>query len=265
MLVQHEVTPGTRHLVRARLDGPRAHPSRPSDDRKQCRIAFKRRRVAKTSCGEAVGVLGTKSMLAKARGRAPPSPKARPACPQRPSCREFGLETGGAMRSAVRTPPCEQGTRGMSRGRVNSLVAYFRIEQRRAQSLSLHRAFVLTQKSRCRPRASFRKKGRCGSRVGPLPLSMRKLLGTINRCSQRSARGAGPARVKPYLSRSINSPAEGMVVEIHSHPTGATWTRNTGRETRQRRQPQGPKSLCDAQHAHRLEVARPAYPISNPA
>ena len=113
-------------------------------------------------------------------------------------CREFGLETGGAMRSAVRTPPCEQGTRGMSRGRVNSLVAYFRIEQRRAQSLSLHRAFVLTQKSRCRPRASFRKKGRCGSRVGPLPLSMRKLLGTINRCSQRSARVAGPARVKSY-------------------------------------------------------------------
>ena len=106
----------TRHLVRARLDGPRAHPSKPSDDRKQWRIAFKRRRVAKTSCGEAVGVLGTKSMLAKARGRAPPSPKARPACPQRPSCREFGLETGGAMRSVVRTPPCEQGTRGMSRG-----------------------------------------------------------------------------------------------------------------------------------------------------
>ena len=115
-LWQHEVTPGTRHLVRARLDGPRAHPSRPSDDRKQCRIAFKRRRVAKTSCGEAVGAPCTKSMLAKARGRAPPSPKARPACPQRPSCREFGLETGGAMRSAVRTPPCEQGTRGMSRG-----------------------------------------------------------------------------------------------------------------------------------------------------
>ena len=31
-------------------------------------------------------------------------------------CREFGLETGGAMRSAVRTPPCEQGTRRMSQG-----------------------------------------------------------------------------------------------------------------------------------------------------
>ena len=201
--MQHEVTPGTRHLVRARLDGPRVHPSKPSDDCKQCRLVFKRRRVAKTSCGEAVGAPCTKSMLA--RDRAPPSPKARPACPQRPSCREFGLETGGAMRSAVRTPPCEQGTRGMSRGRVNSLVAYFRIEQRRAQSLSLHRAFVLTQKSRCRPRASFRRKGRCGSRVGPLSLSMRKLLGTINRCSQRSARVAGPARVKSYLSRSINS------------------------------------------------------------
>ena len=98
-LWQHEVTPGTRHLVRARLDGPRAHPSRPSDDRKQCRIAFKRRRVAKTSCGEAVGAPCTKSMLAKARGRAPPSPNARPACPQRLS---FAVNSGSKP-----VVPCE--------------------------------------------------------------------------------------------------------------------------------------------------------------
>ena len=98
-LWQHEVTPGTRHLVRARLDGPRAHPSKPSDGRKQCRIAFKRRRVAKTSCGEAVGAPCTKSMLAKARGRAPPSPKARPACPQRLS---FAVNSGSKP-----VVPCE--------------------------------------------------------------------------------------------------------------------------------------------------------------